>query len=57
MVQILTELGVQTLQKFASVAIALDNEQITTNKQLLIVFGSFYTVADAISYWRNKEEA
>ncbi|MDP4985132.1 bifunctional tetrahydrofolate synthase/dihydrofolate synthase [Pseudoalteromonas tunicata] len=57
MAQILTELGVQTLQKFASVAIALDNEQITTNKQLLIVFGSFYTVADAISYWRNKEEA
>lgn len=26
-----------------------------TEDQLLIVFGSFYTVADAIAFWQNKE--
>ena len=54
---VLAELGIDNVQKFASIASALDNQLITNNKQLLIVFGSFFTVADAVTYWREKKEA
>ena len=57
LIQKLSDLGIKDAQKFASVDNALDNllpEMQGTGKidqkQLLIIFGSFYTVADAMLF-------
>lgn len=52
----LAQTGISESVKYDSVAQAINAILPTlTNMQALIIFGSFYTVSDAIVYWQNEE--
>ncbi len=54
---VMIKAGINSVEEYDSVSTAMSEAVPNLTKQeLLIIFGSFYTVADAIQFWQNRGE-